>query len=162
MPQFTYPSSDLPPLPSFAIEAPEGWRTDEAPDTLAVFYDPDSPPGFTANLTVQCDRVGASVDLEDAARETLAQAEASYPAFQLEQERVVDVGGQPASLRFQSFDPGVEGVGRLMQMQVLFFAPRNGGATKDLLQINATCRYEDDDRYVPAFVDMAKSFTFRP
>ena len=161
MTRFTYPSPDLPPLPAFELEVPEGWRPDEAPDTLAVFYDPDSPPGFTVNLVVQCDRVGAAVDLEDAARETLSQSESSFPAFQLEQERVVDVDGQPANLRFQSFDPGAEGVDRLLQMQLLFFSPRNGGSTRDLVQINATCRYADDERYAQTFVDMARSFKFR-
>lgn len=161
MTRFSYPSPELPPPPPFEIEVPDGWQTDEAPDTLAVFFDPDSPPGFKVNLVVQCDRVGAAVDLEGAARETLTQTETSFPAFQLEQERVVDVDGQPANLRFQSFDPGAEGVGRLLQMQLLFFAPRNGGPTKDLVQINATCRYDDDERYAQTFVDMAQSFRFR-
>jgi len=160
MPTYTFPSTELPPPPSFVIEVPEGWRHDEAPETVAVFFDPASPPHFTVNLVVSVDRVAAAVTLEGAAAETLDQSEETLPAFQLEQERVVDVDGAPASLRFQSFESGAA-AGRLLQMQLLFFGPRNGGSTKDLVQINATCRFEDDERYAQLFVDTAKTFTFR-
>ena len=160
MTRYAFPSPELPPLPAFEIEVPDGWRADEAPQSVAVFFDPDSPPGFTVNLVVSVDRVGASATLEEAARETLTQSE-ELPAFQIEQERVVEVDGSPGSLRFQSFEAGVPGVGRLLQMQLLFFSPRNGGATRDLVQLNATCRQSDDERYGQQFVDMAKSFTFR-
>jgi hypothetical protein len=160
MPTYTFPSTELPSPPSFEIDVPDGWRTDQAPETIAVFFDPASPPGFKVNLVVSVDRVEEQVTLEDAARETLRQSEEGMPAYQLEQERVVDVDGMPASLRFQSFEPAAA-PGRLMQMQVLFFGPRDDGVTKDLVQLNATCRYEDDERYAQTFVDMAKSFRFR-
>src|SRR3954453_9035448 len=104
--RFHHPSSGLPPYPAFEIEVPDGWRPDEAPDCLGVFFDPASE-GFKTNVLVSADRVAAAVDLEAAARATLEQA-STFADFQLEQEPAVDVDGQPASLRFQSFV--VEGV----------------------------------------------------
>src|SRR4029079_14030929 len=138
-----HPSPELPPYPAFEIEIPDGWRPDEAPDCLGVFFDPASQ-GFTTNVLVSADRVAAAVDLETAARTTLEEA-STFPDFQVEQEHAVDVDGQPASLRFQSFV--VDGVeDRLLQMQVLFFAPANGRSqTHDLFHIDGTCLAGDTE-----------------
>src|SRR3954453_10580952 len=156
--RFHHPSPQLPPYPAFEIEVPDGWRPDEAPDCLGVFFDPSSE-GFKTNVLVSADRVAAALDLDTAARATLEEA-SGFPEFQVEQEHVVDVDGQPASLRFQSF--AVEGVDdRLLQMQVLFFAPANGRAkTDDLFHIDGTCLAGDTERYAQVFMDIARSFRF--
>ena len=156
--RFQHPSPELPPYPAFEIEIPDGWRPDEAPDCLGVFYDPQAA-GFVTNVLVSADRVAAEVDLEAAARVTLNEA-STFTDFQLEQEHVVDVDGQPASLRFQSFV--VDGVeDRLLQMQVLFFAPPNGRSrTHDLFHIDGTCLAGDAERYATVFQEIARSFRF--
>src|SRR3954447_5818648 len=156
--RFHHPSPELPPYPAFEIEVPDGWRPDEAPDCLGVFFDPASA-GFRTNVLVSADRVAAAVDLEAAARATLKQA-SGFADFQVEQEHVVDVDGQPASLRFQSF--AVDGAeDRLLQMQVLFFAPPNGRAnTHDLFHIDGTCLASDTEHYAPVFMEIARSFRF--
>ena len=155
---FHHPSPELPPYPAFEIEMPDGWRPDEAPDCLGVFFDP-AAEGFRVNVLVSADRVAAEVDLETAARTTLEQA-SRFADFQIEQEHVVDVDGQPASLRFQSF--AIEGVDeRLLQMQVLFFAPANGRSkTHDLFHIDGTCLASQTEHYAPVFMKIAGSFRF--
>jgi hypothetical protein len=110
-------------------------------------------------VLVSADRVAAAVDLETAARTTLEEA-SGFPDFQVEQEHVVDVDGQPASLRWQSF--AVEGIeDRLLQMQVLFFAPANGrNKTHDLFHIDGTCLAGEAERYATVFQEIARSFRF--
>src|SRR3954463_11675443 len=156
--RFHHPSPQLPPYPAFEIEVPDGWRPDEAPDCLGVFFDPESE-GFRTNVLVSADRVTAEIDLETAARTTLQQA-SSFADFQVEQEHLVDVDGRPASLRFQSFAAnGVDD--RLLQMQVLFFAPANGRSkTHDLFHIDGTCLAGDTEQYAPVFMEIARSFRF--
>jgi hypothetical protein len=156
--RFHHPSPELPPYPAFEIEIPDGWRPDEAPDCLGVFYDPEAV-GFVTNVLLSADRVAADVDLETAARTTLEEA-SEFAEYQVEQEHVVDVDGQPASLRWQSFS--VEGVeDRLLQMQVLFFAPANGRSkTHDLFHIDGTCLAGDAERYATVFQEIARSFRF--
>jgi hypothetical protein len=156
--RFHHPSPELPPYPAFEIEVPDGWRPDEAPDCLGVFYDPASA-GFVTNVLVSADRVAMALDLETAARTTLEEA-SRFPDFQVEQEHVVDVDGQPASLRWQSF--AVDGVDdRLLQMQVLFFAPAGDREkTHDLFHIDGTCLAGDAETYATLFQEIARSFRF--
>ena len=91
------------------------------------------------NLLVGADRVGADFELEDAAAATLEHCRANFAEFRVEQEKVAEIAGRPAALRFQSF--AVEGVeDRLLQLQVLLFAPPDGRReTKDLFHIDGTC-----------------------
>src|SRR5688572_9743890 len=118
--RFTHPSAEIPPFAPFAIELPDGWRADEAPDCLVVFFDP-AAVGFRVNLIVSVDRVDASVDLEQAAQDTLEDA-ATFDEFRVEREKVDEISGQPASMRIQSFV--ADGVpDRLLQLQVLVFSP---------------------------------------
>lgn len=154
---FTYPSAELPPVPSFELACPEGWEPGEAPDCLAVVR---GAPGarFTVNLTVGYDRVAASVDLETAARITLAQAEADFADYQVEEERVVEVDGRPASLRFQSF-ASPDGQGRLVQLQLLVFGPRASRQTADLFHLNGTWPAEEAE-HGEVIVAIAQSFRF--
>lgn len=155
---FRHPSAELPPFAPFEIVLPDGWRADEAPDCLGVFFDPTAA-GFRVNLLVGADRVPASVDLEAAAEETLAQM-SGYDAFQLEREKVDEISGQPASLRFQSF--AVDGLDdRLLQLQALFFNPPDERTkTRDLFHIDGTCLLGDADTYAPVFLEIAHSFRF--
>ncbi|MBE2318825.1 hypothetical protein DVA67_022810 [Solirubrobacter sp. CPCC 204708] len=156
--RFRHPSAEIPPFAAFELELPDGWRADEAPDCLAVFFDP-AATGFRTNLLVSADRVDASVDLEQAAQDTLADA-AAFADFRVEREKVDEIGGQPASLRYQSFT--VEGVpDRLLQLQVLLFSPPGGRTkTRDLFHIDGTCLGRDTETYAGVFLDIARSFTF--
>ena len=113
------------------------------------------------NLLVGADRVGAGFDLEDAAAATLEHCRANFADFRVEQEKVAEIAGQPAALRFQSF--AVEGLDeRLLQLQVLLIAPPDGrnGETRDLFHIDGTCLDADKERYAPAFLTAAESFRF--
>jgi hypothetical protein len=157
---YRYPSEEFRPLPAWRIEAPASWRPTDAPDCLAVLYDPEASEPFRVNVTVTVDRVGAAVELDAVATATLEQAKAEYPDYEIDSEKVVEVDGQPASLRFGTFgEPRLDG-GQLLQMQVVFFAPGDGAATRDLVQISAACLAEDAERYAPVFVEIAKSFRF--
>jgi hypothetical protein len=104
--------------------------------------------------------VAWDVDLEDAAQATLAQAEEAFADFRIEQEKVSRISGQTAALRFQSF--ALEGLDdRVMQLQVLLFAPPDGRTkTKDLFHIDGSCLAGDAATYAPAFVAAAHSFQF--
>jgi hypothetical protein len=138
---------------------PAGWEADEAPECLGIFVDP-AATGFRANLLVSADRVAAEFELEDAAAATLEEATEAFDDFRLEQEKVVQISGRPAAMRFQSF--AIDGVeDRLLQLQVLFFAPPGGREkTRDLFHIDGTCLERDAATYAPAFVAAAQSFTF--
>jgi hypothetical protein len=155
---FRHPSAELPGFAPFEIELPEGWRADEAPDTLGVFFDP-AATGFRVNVLVGVDRVGIDVDLEAAAQMTL-EGVAGYPHFQIEREKVGEVSGRPASMRFQTFEP--EGApGALLQLQVLFFNPPDGRTqTHDLFHIDGTCLAAHAETYAPVFLEIAESFRF--
>jgi hypothetical protein len=156
---FRYPSPALPPFAAFEIELPDGWVPDEAPECLAIFVDP-AATAFRVNLLVSADRVGADVELEDVAAATLEEATHAFADFEVEQEKVSRVAGQAASLRFQSF--AVDGVeGRLLQLQVLLFAPSDGRSkTRDLFHVDGTCLAEDASTYAPLFVSAAQSLRF--
>jgi hypothetical protein len=138
---------------------PEGWEADEAPECLGMFVDP-AATGFRVNLLVSADRVAADLELEDAAAVTLEEATQAFDDFRVEQEKVVQISGRPAAMRFQSFViDGVED--RLLQLQVLLFAPPDGREkTHDLFHIDGTCLQRDAATYAPAFVTAAQSFTF--
>ena len=155
---FQHPSGELPGFAPFTIELPEGWRADEAPDVLGVFFDP-AAVDFNVNVLVGVDRVCIRVDLETAAQLTL-EGVAGYPAFQIEREKVDEISGQPASMRFQTFE--AEGAaGRLLQLQVLFFNPPDGRVkTHDLFHIDGTCLERDAEVYAPLFIEIAQSFQF--
>jgi hypothetical protein len=155
---FSHPSAELPPFAPFTIELPDGWRADEAPDTLGVFFDP-AAEDFRVNVLVGVDRVDASVDLEAAAEATI-EGVASYPEFEIEREKVAEIAGQPAHLRFQRFVP--EGApGPLLQLQVLFFSPPDERrTTKDLFHIDGTCLLRDAEMYAPLFLEIAETFRF--
>ncbi|HEX6021072.1 MAG TPA: DcrB-related protein [Solirubrobacter sp.] len=149
----------LPPFAAFEIELPDGWEPDEAPDCLGIFVAP-GVTGFRVNLLVGADRVGATFALEDAAAATLEHCRAHFSEFRVEQEKVAEIAGQPAALRFQSFT--VDGVeDRLLQLQVLLFAPPGERRqTKDLFHIDGTCLARDKDTYAPVFAAAAESFRF--
>jgi hypothetical protein len=112
------------------------------------------------NVVVSADRVPADFDLEDAAASTLEQCNDMFDDFRVEQEKVEVVGGEPAALRFQSF--ALEGLDdRIMQLQVLLFAPPDGRVkTKDLFHIDGSCLAADAETYAPVFVVAAQSFRF--
>ena len=113
------------------------------------------------NLLVGADRVGAGFDLEDAAEATLEHCRANFAEFRVEQEKVTEISGRPAALRFQTFT--VEGLeDRLLQFQVLLIAPPDGrrGQTHDLFHIDGTCRDADKEQYAPLFLAAAESFRF--
>jgi hypothetical protein len=112
------------------------------------------------NLLVSADRVTAEMDLEDAAAATLAHAEEAFSDYRLEQEKVDTIAGRPAALRFQSF--AIEGLeDRIMQLQVLLFAPPDGREkTRDLFHIDGSCLAGDAATYAPAFVAAAQSLRF--
>jgi hypothetical protein len=158
-PRFSYPSRELPPFAAFEIELPDGWEADEAPDCLGIFVAPDVT-GFRVNLLVGADRVGATFELEDAAEATLEHCRANFAELRVEQEKVAEIGGRPAALRFQSF--AVDGVeDRLLQLQVLLFAPPDHRTqTKDLFHIDGTCLDGDKETYAPLFAAAAESFRF--
>ena len=124
-----------------------------------MFVDP-AATGFRVNLLVSADRVAAEVELEDAAATTLEQATEAFDDYRVEQEKVVQISGRPAAMRFQSFT--IEGVeDRLLQLQALLFAPADGREkTHDLFHIDGTCLQRDAATYAPAFVVAAHSFTF--
>ena len=155
---FRHPSAELPSYAPFEIELPPGWRADEAPDCIGVFFDP-AAVGFRVNLLVSADRVALEVDLEAAAQATLEEV-SQYPDFLLEQEKVGEISGEPASMRFQSF--AVDGVDdRLLQLQVLVFSPPDGRQrTHDLFHIDGTCLAGDAERYATVFQEIARSFRF--
>jgi|1186.fasta_scaffold477286_2 hypothetical protein len=155
---FRHPSAELPAYAPFTIELPDGWRADEAPDTLGVFFDP-AAEGFRVNVLVGVDRVATEVDLEAAAQITL-EGVADYPQFEVQREKVGEVSGRPASMRFQTFLP--QGAsGPLLQLQVLFFNPPDGRTrTHDLFHIDGTCLAADADTYAPLFLEIAESFRF--
>jgi len=104
--------------------------------------------------------VAAELELEDAAAATLEEAAETFDDFRVEQEKVVQISGRPAAMRFQSF--AIDGVeGRLLQLQVLVFAPPDDREkTHDLFHIDGTCLASDAATYAPAFVAAAHSFTF--
>jgi hypothetical protein len=149
----------LPPFAAFEIELPDGWEADEAPDCLGIFVAPEVT-GFRVNLLVGADRVGATFELEDAAAATLEHCRANFAEFRVEQEKVAEIGGRPAALRFQTF--AVDGVeDRLLQLQVLLFAPPDHRTqTKDLFHIDGTCLAGDRETYAPVFAAAAESFRF--
>jgi hypothetical protein len=158
MSTYKHPSAELPAFAPFTIEVPDDWRADEAPDTLGVFFDP-AAEDFRVNLLIGVDRVGAEVDLEAAAQATL-EGVASYPQFAIEREKVAEISGRPAALRFQTFEP--EGApGPLLQLQVLFFNPPDGRTkTHDLFHIDGTCLLRDAETYAPLFLEIAETFRF--
>ncbi len=149
----------MPAFAAFEIDLPDGWEADGAPDCLGIFIDP-AASGFRVNLLVGADRVGAGFDLEDAAAATLEHCRANFAEFRVEQEKVTEIAGQPAALRFQSF--AVEGLdNRLLQLQALLIAPPDGRErTKDLFHIDGTCLDADKERYAPVFLAAAESFRF--
>ena len=150
----------MPAFAAFEIDLPDGWEADGAPDCLGIFVDP-AASGFRVNLLVGADRVGAGFDLEDAAAATLEHCRANFAEFRVEQEKVQEIAGQPAALRFQSF--AVEALeDRLLQLQVLLIAPpgERHGETRDLFHIDGTCRDADKERYAPVFLAAAESFRF--
>ena len=149
----------MPAFAAFEIDLPDGWAADGAPDCLGIFIDP-AASGFRVNLLVGADRVGAGFDLEDAAAATLEHCRANFAEFRVEQEKVTEIAGQPAALRFQSF--AVEGLDdRLLQLQALLIAPPDGRErTKDLFHIDGTCLDADKERYAPVFLAAAESFRF--
>ena len=157
-PTFRHPSAELRGFAPFELELPEGWRADEAPDTLGVFFDPTAA-GFRVNVLLGVDRVGIDVDLETAAQITL-EGVAGYPRFQVERETAAEVSGRPASMRLQTFEP--EGApGALLQLQVLFFNPPDGRTqTHDLFHLDGTCLAADAETYEPVFLQIAASFRF--
>ena len=114
---------------------------------------------FHVNLLVGVDRIAIEVDLETAAQATLEEA-ASLADFEIERERIDEIGGQTAAIRFQSFS--VAGApDRLLQMQVLLFNPPDGRRkTKDLFHIDGTCLVRDAETYAPIFLEAARSFRF--
>jgi hypothetical protein len=116
--------------------------------------------GFRVNVVVSADRVPADFELEDAAGSTLEQCTATFDDFRVEQEKVAVIAGEPAALRFQSF--ALEGLeDRIMQLQVLLFAPPDGREkTKDLFHIDGSCLAADAETYAPVFVAAAESFRF--
>ena len=149
----------MPAFAAFEIDLPDGWEADGAPDCLGIFIDP-AASGFRVNLLVGADRVGAGFDLEDAAAATLEHCRANFAEFRVEREKVTEIAGQPAALRFQSF--AVEGLDdRLLQLQALLIAPPEGRErTKDLFHIDGTCLDADKERYAPVFLAAAESFRF--
>jgi hypothetical protein len=149
----------VPAFAAFEIDLPDGWEADGAPDCLGIFVDPTAS-GFRVNLLVGADRVGAGFDLEDAAAATLEHCRANFAEFRVEQEKVTEIAGQPAALRFQSFV--VEGLDdRLLQLQVLLIAPPDGRErTQDLFHIDGTCLDADKERYASVFLAAAESFRF--
>ncbi|MDP8910725.1 MAG: DcrB-related protein [Actinomycetota bacterium] len=156
---FRYPSEELRPFPAFEIRCPSTWAADEAPECIVALYDTEAAEAFRTNLVIGADRLDDDVELADLADAALDDAEESFTGFALEDERVVDVGGQPASLRFQTFE--MEGHDQeLFQMQLLFFAPQRGRSTKDLFRIHATCLSDEAEKYADVFVDIAQSFRF--
>ncbi len=138
---------------------PDGWEADEAPECLGIFVDP-AATGFRVNVVVNADRVPADFDLEDAAASTLEQCTDVFDDFRVEQEQAEVIGGEPAALRFQSF--ALEGLeDRIMQLQVLLFAPPGGRVkTRDLFHIDGSCLAADAQTYAPVFVAAALSFRF--
>jgi hypothetical protein len=158
MSTFKHPSPELPAFAPFELTLPDGWRADEAPDTLGVMVDP-AATDFRVNLLVGVDRVAIELDLATAAQSTLAEASA-YAVFKIEREHTDEIGGEVAAIRFQSF--AVEGApDRLLQMQVLLFNPPDGRRkTKDLFHIDGTCLERDAEMYAPIFLAAARSFRF--
>jgi len=156
--RFQHPSPELAPFARFDIDVPDGWQPDEAPDTIGMFVDP-AAQDYRVNVMVGADRVPAETDLEDIAQVTL-EGMSENTAFRVEREKVEEIDGQPASLRFQSFE--LEGApDRLLQMQVLFFNPPDGRSkTRDVFHIDGTCLARDADRYEPIFLEIASSFRF--
>ena len=111
-------------------------------------------------MVISADRVPADFELEDAAGSTLEQCTNTFDDFRVEQEKVAVIAGEPAALRFQSF--ALEGLeDRIMQLQVLLFAPPGGREkTKDLFHIDGSCLAADAETYAPVFVAAAESFRF--
>jgi hypothetical protein len=156
--RFRYPSPELPPYAAFEIAVPDGWQPGEAPDCIGVFYDP-AAEGFRVNVLVSADRIAAGIGLEDAARATLEQM-STHRDFRIEQEWISQVDGQTASMRFQSYE--ADGApDRIVQLQVLFFAPADGRTdTRDLFQLDGTCLAGHAEHYTAAFAEIAQSFRF--
>jgi hypothetical protein len=154
-----FPSPELPPFAPFELEVPDGWEPGEAPGCLALFVD-SAATGFRVNALVGADRVAAGTRLEDAAAATLEEAAGAFADFRVEQDKVAQISGRPATMRFQSYVlDGVEQ--RVLQLQTLFFAPDKGRrGTKDLFHVDGTCLAADAATYAPAFVALAHSFRF--
>jgi len=160
--QFAFPR-DYQPVPPFTFDVPSDWATCDAPGCLIALREPDKPGTFRANITVSVDRVERTLELSDVAAEVLNELEREQPdgELRLEAEKVVVVAGSPASLRVQSFK-SPELAYRVLQLQVLFFAPDSGCEARQLFTLIGTCLEDDGDHYIDCFVAAARSFAFAP
>ena len=161
MTRITYPGPNLRPMPTFAIDCPDGFEVVEAPSTLAAFIATEATDPFTATIVVGAERIDARVSLAEASGEALTAA-AAREGFTLERERTTLVDRLPATVRVQSFDEPELGC-RLAQVQVMTLLPVMGtGATQDLAYVTGTCLASDLDAFGDRFVAIAESLEFFP
>jgi hypothetical protein len=155
----SYPSDSIPPFHPFEVGIPDGWTTTQAPGSIVVFLPPHEGSPFRPNLLIGADRVPVGADLAEIAAITLEDAESSYVGFAVEEERETEVAEQEASLRLQTFDiPDL--MERILQLQVVFVAPRRFDDVDELFRVHATCVAADADRLMESFVAVVKSFRF--
>jgi hypothetical protein len=155
-----FPSLAIRPVPPFVVGLPDGWVTDEGPDSLAILRSAEQVDGFWINAVISHDRVAKAVDYEATAKATWIRLLRTNPEATVEMERMSSFGGRPTYIRAVNMKAPRSGRD-LAQLQAIFFGPTSDtDKTLDLFQIICTCPAEQAKAYAPQFVEIISSFRF--
>ena len=156
--RFNFPSEQFPALTAVSVDVPEGWGPDTAGPAIMVFFDANSPDEFRTNVTITVERVDADTS-PDVIAEKFAAQMSSEQQFTVHGEEHAEVGGRPALLRAQSFEP--EGFAiPVFQTQCLVVVPTASQACSDLVVVHATCSGAHAERYGVVFREIFDSLQF--
>jgi hypothetical protein len=149
-----FPSDDVPALPPFTFEIPDGWTADTVPGALCAVAAPAAADGYRTNVIVEITRCPTTIDLDAMVVETTNDE----PVLHTE---AVELGGQPARLVVRG-TADAAWPQPLVQWQVACVV-RNGGArSADLVLLTATCEADEAERSTPQIRALVESFAFTP
>ena len=146
------PSELFPAPPAVSFTLPDGWEPVASAAATVSASDPDSPPGFRANVVVIVSKVLHDHSAEEVGRLLREKTEGDYPGASVVAAAPTEVAGLPAVIATVVFQPA-DAPMAVAQVQGVVMVPTVAEEVRYAIQFHGTCAHADLDAYEQVFRD---------